>query len=78
MKDQVSKTICIQGTLKAGLYTFTTPKSSPSAFVIANSITSTAQEAIFHARLGHLAAPVFSRALPSCNPAIVISCNKLS
>ena len=45
---------------------------------MANSITSTAQEAIWLARLGHPAAPVLSRALSSCNPAIVISCNKLS
>ena len=78
VKDEVSKTIRYQGILKAGLYTFTTPKYSPSAFVMANSTTSTAQEAIWHARLGHPAAPVLSTALPSCNLAFVISCNKLS
>ena len=78
MKDQVSKTIHLQGTFKAGLYTFVTPKSSPSAFAMANSTTSTAQEAIRHAQLGHPTAPVLYRALSSCNLAIVISCNKLS
>ena len=46
VKDQVSKTIRLQGTLKASLYTFATPKSSPSAFVMANSTTSIAQEPI--------------------------------
>ena len=78
MKDHVFKAIRLQGTLKAGLYTFATLKSSPSAFVMANSTTSIAQEAIWHARLGHPTAPVLSRAMSSCNPAIVISCNKLS
>ena len=74
----MSKTIHLQGTLKASLYTFATPKSSPSSFVMADSTTSIAQEAIWHARLGHPAPPFLSRALSSCNPAIVISCNKLS
>ncbi|RVW48987.1 Retrovirus-related Pol polyprotein from transposon TNT 1-94 [Vitis vinifera] len=74
VKDQVTKKILLKGWLRDGLYEFSS-SSPPHAFVTTSSFS---DGAIWHSRLGHLATPILSKALASCNPSVTLQINKIA